>query len=338
MEFIFQILPLLVLLLFRVKNHLLLLLVLVVLTVIAGFRGTEVGTDTMNYYLYFYRVEHGIMESGYEPLWQLLNIGVYRFGGNFQHVTLVASVLTLIPLYLAFKKESRLPLFSLFIYIAFNYYFSSFNIMRQMLAVSWALLAFVYYRRERPDKGDTLRVALFTLIAFLFHYTAIVIIPIFWIIQLTLRYNKWVIIQIASLILGVLFGPFLFSLATRFLPFYSQYEARDDSAGAIINLALLNLAFLGINNIVRQKDKWFSLFFCFIVFSNVAIKIPFANRFVVYAGIALTVFMANLLSNSKLPRGYIPFLWLVIVAYSMYRFSRLFGGGDILPYINVLFS
>lgn len=324
--------------LFRVKNHLVMLMIMAGLTIIAGFRATDVGTDTMNYYLYFYRVEHGLLESGYEPLWQLLNIGVSRLGGDFHHVTLLASILTFFPLYVAFRKESRLPFFSLFIYVAFNYYFSSFNIMRQMLAVSWALLAFVYYKTGNSTKSDNIKVVLCTLVAVLFHYTAIVIVPIYWIIQLTLRYNKWFIIQLGSLILGVLFGPLLFSIATRFLPFYSQYDTRDDSAGAVLNLALLNLAFLGVNNLIKNRDKWFSLFFCFIVFSNLVIKIPFANRFVVYAGIALTIFMANVLSNNKLPKGYIPFLWLVIVVYSMYRFTRLFGGGDILPYVNILFN
>lgn len=338
MEFAFQILPLAVLLLSKVKSRLPLLIVLGFLAVVAGFRSMEVGKDTLNYYLYFYRIQHGTFDSGYEPLWQLLNISVFKLGGDFNQVTFLASILTLLPLYFAFIKDSKYPFFSLFVYIAFNYYLSSFNIMRQMLAISWVLLALVYYKRENQEKNDSWRVAAFSLIAIMFHYTAIIIIPIFVLTNITQKYGNWLLIQFGSLLAGILLGPFLFSLATRFLTFYDQYEAREDSVGAFINLALLNSAFIALNNIVVKKDKWFSLFFCFIIFSNLAIKIPFASRFVVYAGIGLTIFLANLSNNTKLPRGYTPILVILIIFYSLFRFARLFGNGDIFPYINVLFK
>jgi len=338
MEFAFQILPVAILLLSKIRIKLLLIVLLVFLAFIAGFRSIDVGTDTLNYYLYFYRIQHGNFDSGYEPLWQLLNISVFKLGGDFNQVTFFASILTLMPLYFAFIKDSRYPLFSLFVYIAFNYYLSSFNIMRQMVAISWVLLALVYYKRENKEKNDSWKVAIFSLIAILFHYTAIIIIPILVLINITQKYGNWLLIQVGSLLAGILLGPFLFSLATRFLTFYDQYEAREDSIGAFINLALLNAAFLALNNIVEKKDKWFSLFFCFIIFSNLAIKIPFASRFVVYAGIGLTIFLANLPNNTKLARGYIPILVILIICYSLFRFARLFGNGDIFPYINVLFK
>lgn len=338
MELAFQILPIVVLLLSRIRGRIPLLIFLGFLTIIAGFRSTEVGKDTLNYYLYFYRIQHGTFDSGYEPLWQLLNISVFKLGGDFNHVTFIASILTLLPLYFAFIKESRYPFLSLFVYIAFNYYLSSFNIMRQMLAISWVLLALVYYRRENLEKYDNWKVVIFSLIAIMFHYTAIIIVPLFVLINITQKYGNWVMIQIGSLIVGILLGPFLFSIATKFLPSYDQYEAREDSLGAFINLVLLNAAFLGVKNIVIRKDKWFSLFFCFIVFSNLAIKIPFASRFVVYAGIGLTIFLANLSMNTKLPKGYIPLLVILIIGYSLFRFARFFGSGEIFPYINVLFK
>jgi len=338
METFFKLLPFIPLVLFWSKNKLLQWSLMVVLIFIAGYRAITVGTDNLNYFLFFNNMQKELSFDGrFEPFYQLLNFFVVKAGWDYNTVCLFASILTIVPLYKAFNRNSAFPFFSWFVYIAFCYYFHSFNIVRQCMAASWLLLAYCYFD---GDSGlftrKNIKTILLTLVAVLFHYTAVLAFFVYAVYYIAVRYNKWYFIQIFSLLIGVFLSGTLFNIALRFLPFYDQFDMREDFIGSLVNLLILNVAFIVVNNVIKVKDKWFCLFFCYIIFSNLILQLPFANRPLMYAGIALTIFFPNFIHNNKLGSRYALLVWVLLVVYSLFRFSRLFGGGDILPYEHVL--
>lgn len=341
MDQILIILPLIVLAISWLRSKPLQLILISFLIFVVGFRSLHVGTDTENYYLFYYRIINDYnLESRYEPLYQLINYLVVKLQLGFEWVTFLSSVLTIIPLYFAFNKSSRFPIFSWFVYIAFCYYFQSFNIMRQSIAMSWVLLAICYLDSNKSffDKDSNRKTIIFTSIAILFHYTAILVLLIYLLNYITTKYKKWYAIQIGSFAFGLILSGPLFRILTSFLPFYEKFEVKENFLSSLINLLILNVAFIFFMNIVKVKDKWFNLFFCYIIFTNLVLQLPFASRPMLYAGIAMTIFFPNMIVNNKLGIKLRPIVCIIIIAYCLFRFIRLYTGGDIFPYENVLYN
>lgn len=341
MNLLLTILPLVILPISWLKNKSIQIILICFLIFIAGFRSIDIGTDTENYYLFYYRILNNYQFiSRYEPLFQLLNYFVVKLKLGFEWVTFLSSVLTIIPLYFAFNKSSRFPLFSWFVYIAFCYYFQSFNIMRQSIAMSWVLLAICYLDSNKSffDKKSNRKTIIYTIIAILFHYTAVLVLLIYFLNYILSKYKLWYPIQIGSFAFGlVLSGP-LFKVLTSILPFYDKFEVKENFLSSLINLLILNIAFIFFMNIVKVKDKWFNLFFCYIVFTNLVLQLPFASRPLLYAGIALCIFFPNMIINNKMGFKLRPIICLIIISYCMFRYLRLYNGGEIFPYENVLYN
>lgn len=342
METFFFILPFIPLLFFWSKSKLLQWALMIMLIFFAGFRAITVGTDSVNYFLFFDRLSHNNLTfeySRYEPLYKFINFLVFKLGFEYEGVTLISSILTIIPLYVVFNKSSKYPLYSWFVYLAFCYYFQSFNILRQCIAASWILLAYCYFDGSKSlASKENRKTLVFTIVAVLFHYTAILAFLVYFLYYLTVKHNKWFLIQFSTLSFGLLFSGMIFNAILKALPFYQVFNLKEDLLSNIINLIILNVAFIILNYFVKVKDKWFCLFFCYIVFSNLVLQLPFASRPIMYAGIALTVFFPNFIENNKLGREYKTWVLFFLTSYCLFRFSRLFGGGDIFPYDNVLYN
>lgn len=341
MDFILTILPLIILLLAWGKSRFVQIVLVCFLIFVAGFRTQSIGVDTENYFLYYYRIVNNfVFESRYEPFYQLINYSVVKLGLKFEWVTFISSILTIVPLYFAFNKSSKFPIFSWFVYVAFCYYFQSFNVMRQSIALGWVLLAYCYLDTAKGfwDKETNRKTIIFTLIGFLFHYTALLVIFIYLLNYLVTKYKKWYIIQILSLAFGLVLSAPLFKVLTSILPFYEQFDVKEDMFSSLLNLLILNVTFVFFMNIVKVKDKWFNLFFCYIVLTNLVLQLPFASRPMMYIGIALTIFFPNMIINNKLGKKFRPLLCLIIIAYCLFRYVRLYTGGGIFPYENVLYN
>lgn len=124
--------------------------------IIAGIR-YDVGTDYKGVYEpLFEEILSGetlqrirTFEIGYI----LLNRLVIWLGGNFNVLMFLASLLTIIPIYIGlshYKKKICVPLaFFLFMLL---FYQKSFNLVRQMIAVAFVFLGFTYLDFKNDDK------------------------------------------------------------------------------------------------------------------------------------------------------------------------------------------
>lgn len=331
----FYIFPFFPFLFFRSNNKKLLFLFCVFLVILSGFRADSVGTDTYNYLFAFQNVsDYGFIDT--EPLWLFLNKAVILMGGNFTMVKVFASILTILPLYIVYGK-TKYPFFALFVYLSFYYYFYSFNVMRQTIAISWSLYAMYSLEIKDESKGW-----IWFIFAWGFHITAI-IVPIFYYLRrfFNNKYRLYAVL-IMSIFAGLFMSEVHIFFATKIFDDYSTIKLISrDMLSTLVNLLVLNIVFIVFNEILmNKKDKtiWSYFFFVFILLTNLMTSLPYSDRFIFYAGITLPIFFTELISDKNIVLRNRIIIGLLVVAYSYSRYFRILGSGEISPYINTLLN
>lgn len=199
----------------------------VVMILYAGLRNTIGDTS---YYIHMLEV---LEENGNPlPVWggssflfsafQYLSI---VFGGeNSSHLfIMVSSLLTYIPVFLIFRKYSPDFFLTLFFYFVTGTYFSAMNGIRQYIAAGIVILATKYLFSEK--KSSFIKFLVFVAVASLFHNSALIMIPVYFLC----RKKAWSVSTFIMVIGGVAALVFVSLFLPQFMEIiedtsYSQYN------------------------------------------------------------------------------------------------------------------
>lgn len=230
----------------------------------AGFRATYIGADTSVYLdaLDYYKslplgdilqaplVYPFDFEAGYCLLTKIcacLQVSKTAF-------LLVVATLIYIPLFTFLNKNSKNPLLSVLAYIAFGFFSYSIGLFRQMIAMSICLCGVPFIKQKRLVKY-----CLCCVLACLFHSTALIMIPFYWISRLDLKRNR--ILYLVSVLLievfCIIFGRKIVDFFLYLVPKYSGYigSKYDVQGGTYLNIIYLNvLLILGLF-VVEPKEQ-----------------------------------------------------------------------------------
>lgn len=182
-------------------------LIILILSLLSGFRGSMVGNDTLQYLLHIERWQFGISNTfPSEPgLYLISRISLFLINDR-QFVLIVVALIinTLIVLRIWQLKKYLSFTMAIFLYIAI-FYFISFSGIRQ-----WLAIALVFYFSKYIFEMKYLKFSIVVLIASLFHNTALItlVFPLIDILASKLKYNK----QKNTLISLFLFSPLLLLL------------------------------------------------------------------------------------------------------------------------------
>ncbi len=152
----------------------------------------QTGTDYNNYIKMFYSSSS---LSHHELLWRLLNLFVRDNNLNVQWLFVFSAILIYWPICFSLNRENYS--ISMVLYVLLTFYFKSYNILRQMIAVSFILCVIINY-----EKKKWLLCIIYFFIAYNFHSSAILYVPLFFICLLNIK-NKY--IPFLFLIFGILF-------------------------------------------------------------------------------------------------------------------------------------
>lgn len=160
---------------------------------IAGLRSQTVGTDVMvyvkpltrasimaddlaNYFnTYWYDEWRNMYVKDYEIGFSLLVYLVAKLTKNLGAVLFIIQALTITPVYIAISRNRKtMPVWLGMLIYYFLFYNSTLNMMRQWIAMAFLLLAMQMLIEKRG--GLTV---FFTLFGCLFHYSAVIAIPIY---------------------------------------------------------------------------------------------------------------------------------------------------------------
>lgn len=195
------------------------IIIAVIFIGISTCRAYTVGYDTINYKGYFDFKNKYPNNIVYEFLYELINFIVVKMGLPFSFVLLFCSIIVFSAFTFVIKKYSIDISFSFFLIIALGIFGNTFNAVRQYLALAMFLFSIKYIRT-----GGFIKYLILILIASLFHSSAIVLVPIYFIRYFKINIKFMIISSLGMVCLAFLLKPitYFLSLFTNF-NYYDRY-------------------------------------------------------------------------------------------------------------------
>lgn len=238
------------------------------LILFSSIRSYTVGTDSISYteaYRFEYNPYYYGFNSNIEYGYQFFDYFILNFSYNYFWLFLLTSIL-IVPLYMVtIKKLSINYYYSVFIYITFGFYTFLFNTVRQAIA-----LAILFYGIKFFLEKKLIKYLAVVLIASLFHISAWVMIPFYFIVHFKFKVEiKAILTFISSAILSSIVIQYMSASNQR----YEQYTQESENSGGYLLLLfyVIIAAFLYIfGRTLRVNNKTYSLleqlYFCGLMF------------------------------------------------------------------------
>lgn len=296
-----------------------------------------VGTD-YGIYLHVYNgIENRVydregMEIGYFYLNKLTK---YLFGGEYT-IFIITSLIIIGLIYLTIKKNSIDPLMSMIIFMCLGFYITSFNTIRQYIAIALIFYSIRYCETK-------IKWIIPILIASLFHTTALIVIPFYFISKLNLSKKQYLVLLSLGPILYLSYGRTVIYL-TNFLERFQHYQnSRFVTQGAnpirtIITISILVFCFISYDEIIKNKKMKFALGMVIFgtLFSVLMIHGKIFARIVDYFNIFQVILIPYVIKNMNRykMKKYSIFITIAIICWSSFYFyySIRTNQADVMPY------
>ena len=320
---------------------------ILILTILAAFRGPNIGNDTHEYIRLFEQINSGVSENTrYEVGYIWLNRILYTISNNYQIIFILTSILIYYSFGRFIWKYSYSPILSVIILFSYGFYSFTFSAIRQGLAIAILLFAFDFI-----ISGKILKFLLLICLASLFHSSAI-----FFIFAYLARYLKPSLKTFIIFVLIGFAGVVVFSSILNFMfGYFSMYEHYESSSyvgdagiGNILFIVISSLILLfsySILNNNRTKTKlsqrqitennYLMIMVLFaVVIYILSMKANILDRIALYYNVFSIVLLPNALKMLKLSTKYLVYP-MIILAFFAYSFAILIfrpNWNSIFPY------
>jgi len=288
-------------------------IILISFILLAGLR-YHIGIDSLRYEQWFNNdlptINHFSFNSyyGYEPLFVLLSSLIKTLFGGWIFAQIIFAFIINVIIFRYIKKYTRYIFTAVLIYFISWFFDYNCETIRQSLAVAVFLMSIRFLEHKKYVKYY-----IFAIIAFLFHYSSIVV----FIIPLILKFRiNWVscVFFVVLLAIGayvrIKFGAILNLLGTLYEPIlhYSVYENNalvTDSLnykGMIFVIGCNVLPYIFAVNILRRhnisNNVLEAILLLYLSFVILACNIPLFHRFTQYFGIISVIYFADIMGSS----------------------------------------
>ncbi|MEI6578084.1 MAG: EpsG family protein [Eubacteriales bacterium] len=283
----------------------------VLLTVFSGLRNNMGDT-------YFYMHSYNLLSnempipkiSEKEILFNYLQFLIHQITDKPQLLIFVGAVLSCVPVIYVIYKYSVAYELSIFLFVATSYYTFSFNGMRQYMAAGILVLGTKYLFSQ--EKKAWLKYGVIVLIATMFHSSAIIMLPVYFVV----RRKSWSVITFTivffsmttTLLFDMILPQFLKILAHSDFSIYNEsgWFTKGEETGSSFVRVLIVLLPLVLAYFSRERIKRLGktgdilvnlavINFCFYLIS--LYNWIFA-RFAIYTGIYYILLLTWLIMNS----------------------------------------
>ncbi len=237
-------------------------------------------------------------EFGKEIVWGLINNIFIKFDFSPQSIFIFSSII-MIELYVyAICENSKIPEMSVLLFFFVGYYvFHVFGILREGIAVAIMFYSYVYVK-----KRDLIKFLICNLVAFGFHYTAILAMPLYWIYSFKFSYYKLCIFSLFIFLFKSYIGELLVSVMK--LTYYGHYVGGEHDAGKVTTLGLAIPMVIIILGLIFSSDIWEFRILMTIAFITLNMMffseyIPAFGRVVVYYRIYFLLLLPFIANNIK---------------------------------------
>lgn len=322
--------------------QLFLLLTFITLVLFAGLRDAQVGTDTSSYIQGFknlaFSVEHHTSyKSSSEIGYLILQRIILLISSQSYAILIGISAISIFSVLWSIQKNSLLPFVSLFIYISLGYYTFFFNGARQGIAMSIYLLSF-----SALIQGKFWKYTLFVIIATLFHQTAIITLPVYFIVRRNFSISSLLILFLLSVAIFLSFN-FLIAYGTTLESRYALFKTTQTSpAGTMLTLfyTLLSVFFIWFRQWIHGEElKKYDIFLNMMLLGTAVYLIVFfahgyieLTRFAAYFQVASMFMWPIIFKNTS--KEYLGILIGSFVILHLVFFYVFLGRiGDLTPYL-----
>lgn len=333
-----------------VGNKMFLNFVFIHLFVIEGFRSLSFGTD--GWYQDLYRGTANLpwknvpnfndyllfkAEIGYVAFNKLLNY----ISKDVQTLYIAVSGIYLISVCRLLKKYSYLPIISVFLFFIV-FWFQSFSVLRQYIALSFVMASIPFV-----IKRNIVRFGLLLIVAFFFHQSSIVFVPVYFLFNYHLRLTfKTTLMFILCTVIITLTINSVFRIAVGNLIGYDSYLEMESSSDGNFKMALVYLFYLISYVFFSLKNKretltenlFFKLLCIAFILQFAGSNFAVMQRLNVYFSFSLMMVIPNIIKAIKSQPLKYAFIAFTIILYSYimvldFEKDRYF----VTPYSSIIF-
>ncbi len=313
---------------------------LLVLLVPAALRH-NIGTDYANYAAIFYSPNGMLLHT--EMGYILLNRLVRAMGGSAEWLFATVALLTYAPIAYGLRRNRILPIVAMYMLIL---YLPSFSLIRQMLAVTWVLVALARYL----DDGRVGVTYFWIVLASLFHISALLVLS--FVLVRKIHIPAWfllLLLPVFYLIATHGFIDFLFSsdlfLNSKYGTYATNQFNRKTEMGS--GLGILIRMFIPIAYIIyskqlnRRNDMVLYTIVAYVVSYMLSVQIHIFNRLVDAFSFAPILAFGVMSNELKKRLALVVLLALMLVNFEktiVANTSDKFGGLGITPYVTIFDS
>lgn len=305
-----------------------------------------VGTDYGNYItIYNNRKDLTFVElitSNWELLFMLV-IKIASILNDYQYMFGIIAMLTIIVIYASiYNYKEKLSLGFMFFLYLFLHFATSFNIIRQALAV--VIIAYSY---KFILNRDLKKFIITVVIASFFHITALIFLPFYlvWDKKVTFRRKAIQIIFIIITMLIVINYKFFINLLSDFSIFerFEMYSTEKDSNNLefLLNVIILCIVLLFRKMLIKYDDRnelFIYLYTISVILMFTGYFSPFLKRIAMYFGISNIFIFATfpqIAKNNK--QKLLIYFLLTIYAISIFTITTyILKQANIIPYNSIL--
>lgn len=309
------------------------IIVSVFVTLLLILRHDYFGTDTQNYHHLFDNIERF-----YTPVSSLSEVDLsseYGFfslvyylkihGAGFRMLIAISAISYVSCVSYLIYKYSENILFSYFIFLMYGFFVFN-TTMRQCFALTFIILAVICAIKRR-----ILLYFIFLFLAILFHATAIVCIPIYYVINMRLNKKSILFFLLLIIIVSLMASTIFYSMQDLTGKTYENSETTGYIRTAIMVILLL----IGIANrkkLSKENEYWMKMFFMALCLQPIAQLNPALFRVNYYFYFFTIIFAPNIVQISKSIK---PLLTAFLIAYGAYNFTlgSSKAGVRVVPYV-----
>lgn len=295
-----------------------------------------VGTDYEEYFKYFERVGP---TSGWhmEILFEKICLLVKDLGLPFQTIYFITSLLGYGLLILCIKKYTKHYAESYLLYFAYGFvYMLGFTLIRQFIAMMLIWYAFSYIQEKK-----FLRYTIFILVASGFHMTAIIMLPMYFVLNRKLKLSFFIVGAICTMPINLNYKEVMYWLFKTFKPSYltSNFLTKELEVDVpyLVCFLLSVIPIILYEIRVRKKEKvnkmrlieknclYIGLFISFF-----CAWLPIYKRFAMYFLLPIITLVPNYMGQMKKREKYL--FYLVQIGACVLYNSRYIEWWKVIPY------
>lgn len=229
------------------------------LMLMSMFRAEHVGNDTWNYIeLYkmvaandFSYIQNSITEKGY----LLYDYIIFRYFNHYQFIFIISSFFIYSSIYFFLMKYIQAPGAFMCIFIGMNMFDFFLSTQRQGIAI-----AILIYAIDAAFEKKLFKFLIFVAVAFLFHYSSIVFLFIYPLVNTRIQKQSIKVIVVAVTALLLLFFNRILSLLLIAFPKYRYYEGGalfdgEPRLAIVLKISVYMLLLIVTNMYVNMEDK-----------------------------------------------------------------------------------